>query len=410
MVYISTVKLLLDKLLTIKIVMNRIISFLMLLLISTASFAQMGMNDALKQIEANNPTIKALQAQANNIKASLRTNSTPPNPNVEGGRFPAVDGTGIKYAWGVSQSFEFPTVYSLRNQLAKTSDVLADASFNAARQDELLSAKVTIIELVHTMQVLRELQNRKTFAQKMLSIIEKKVDAGNATSLDINKAKLKLVEEVQNVKHYEAKVNLLSSKLEMLNGGNELPISEAIFLDNPLEQKDTILNRFKQNDPRYTSLEQTVEVAMQNQKLVKHQGLPNLNVSYESEQTDAEHFRGFRAGISIPLWGNSGARRAATMNLSATQTQEQSQRLMLEMEFEENYLETLSLKSQLTDLQEAIKGFNNLHLLQKALEVGQVSTIEFFNEVTFLYAITDKVLALELDYAKSFAMLHKFEL
>ena len=390
--------------------MNRILSFLIFLLISTVSFAQMSINDALKQIETNNPTIKALQAQTDNVKASLRTNNTPPNPSIEGGRFPAVNGTDVKYAWGVSQSFEFPTVYPLRNGLAKASDILANASYNAARQDELLNAHITIIELIHAKQVLREVQNRESFAQKMLQIIAKKVDAGSATSLDINKAKLKRVEETQNVKHYKARVNLLKSKLQMLNGGSQLPIAEAAFLDQSLENKDTILGRFKQHDPRYASLEQTVEVAMQNKKLVKHQGLPNLNIGYQSEQTNNEHFSGFKAGISIPLWGNAGARRAATVNLSTTQTQEHSQRLMLEMEFEEYYLETLSLKSQLGELQEALKGFNNLQLLQKALEAGQVSTIEFFNEVTFLYDITDKVLALELDYAKSHAMLHKFEL
>ena len=390
--------------------MNRILSLLMFLLIYTASFAQMSINDALKQIETNNPTIKALQAQTDNIKASLRTNIAPPNPTIEGGRFPAVNGTEIKYAWGVSQSFDFPTVYSMRSKLAKASDILADADFNAARQAELLNAQITIIEFIHAKQVLRELQNRKSFSQKMLLVIEKKVDAGNATSIDINKAKLKLVEETQNVKHYEAKVNLLNSKLEMLNGGNKLPITETILLDEPLELKDSILSRFKQNDPRYAYLEQTVEVAMQNKKMVTHQGLPNLNIGYQSEQAGSEHFRGFKAGISIPLWGNSGARKAAIVNLSTTQTQEHSQRLMLEMEFEEYYLETLSLKSQLNELQEAIKGFNNLHLLQKALEAGQVSTIEFFNEVTFLYDITDKVLALEIEYAKSFARLHKFAL
>lgn len=410
MAHISTIKTLVNKHLTTLIVMNRILSILLFLLISATSFAQLGITDALKQIEANNPTIKALQAQTDNVKASLRSNNTPPNPSIEGGRFPAANGTEVKYAWGVSQSFEFPTVYSLRNQLAKASDILADASYNAARQDELVNAQITIIELIHAKVVLREVQNRESFAQKMLQIIEKKVGAGNATSLDINKAKLKLVEEAQNVKHYEAKVNLLKSKLLMLNGGNQLPIAEGVLLNQPLEHKDTILSRFKQNDPRYASLEQTVEVAMQNKRLVKHQGLPNLNIGYQSEQTNAEHFSGFKAGISIPLWGNSGARRAATVNLSTVQTQEHSQRLMLEMEFEEYYLETLSLKLQLGELQEALKGFNNLHLLQKALEAGQVSTIEFFNEVTFLYDITDKVLALELDYAKSHAMLHKFEL
>ena len=74
------------------------------------------------------------------------------------------------------------------------------------------------------------------------------------------------------------------------------------------------------------------------------------------------------------------------------------------------YQQTLSIKSQLDELRKALKSNNNLELTQRALEAGEVSVIDFFNEVTFLYEITDKVFDLELQYARRYAELHRFEL
>jgi outer membrane protein TolC len=383
---------------------------LLMFFVGCSAYGQENIKTILTSIEENNPTIAALKAQMDYQKAEARTNLLPPNPTLEGGRFPAVEGAGVKYAWGVSQSFEFPTVYAKRNQLAKTNDKLADVSFNAARQEVLLQAKHIILEYIQTKRMLAELNKREKFASNMLSIIKKKVDAGQATAMDLNNARLRMVEATQNASSMRSQKNILQRKIVLLNGGQELKITDSLLLLLPLDEKETVFSQFAQSDPRFAASQQMVTMAQQNKSLVAHQGLPELNIGYQSEQTDAEHFTGFKAGLSIPLWGNSGNRRAATIKLNKSQAQAHSQRVMLELEFEELYQQTLSIKSQLDELQKALKSNNNLELTQRALEAGEVSVIDFFNEVTFLYEITDKVFELELQYAKRYAELHRFEL
>lgn len=382
----------------------------MLTVLAFTSLAQVSINEALRQIDTNSPTIKALQAQAQFSKAEARIDLLPQNPTVEGGRFPAVEGAGMKYAWGVSQSFEFPTVYAKRSQLAKTIDSFAEASYNAARQQVLLDAKQTLLETIHTKRLLAEYRRREAFARNMLLVIQKKVDGGQATAMDLNNARLRVAEARQNVRQYEAKANIMAQRISVLNGGVPLTLNDTVLVAVAPAERSTLLGSFTQSDSRFAAIEKMVVVAEGNKSLVSHQGLPELNIGYQSEQSDAEHFRGFKAGLSIPLWGNSGKRRAAAVQVNAARVEGESQRRLLELEFDELYLETISTKSQLDELRQALVGFSNLALLQRALEVGQVSVIDFFNEVTFLYGITDRVMELELEYAKLYAELHRFEL
>lgn len=389
---------------------NRQLLLLLLFLVGFSAYGQESVTDILASIEANNPTIAVLKAQLDYQKAEARTNLLPPNPTIEGGRFPAVEGAGIKYAWGVSQSFEFPTVYAKRNQLAKTNDKLADVNFKAARQEILLQATHVILEYIQAKRMLTELDHRQKLASNMLDIIQKKVDAGQATAMDLNNARLRLVEETQKASGMRSHKNILHRKMVMLNGGQELDATDSLLLLLPLGEKDTIFNQFAHTDPRFAATQQEVALAEQNKSLVTHQGLPELNIGYQSEQTDTEHFTGFKAGLSIPLWGNSRNRRAAAIKLSLSQAQAHSQRVMLEQEFEELYQQTVSTKAQLDELQKALTSNNNLELTRRALETGEISVIDFFNEVTFLYGLTDRVMELELEYAKLYSELHRFEL
>ncbi|MFP4557533.1 MAG: TolC family protein [Bacteroidales bacterium] len=380
------------------------------LMLTTSTFAQHGINDVLKQIEANNPTLKALQAQSENQKAKAKLDLLPPNPNIEGGRFPSVEGTGMKHAWGVSQHFEFPTVYARRNQLAKTTSSFADANYNAARQRILLDAKLALLDYIHAKRQHSELQKRVEFAQSMHALIKKKVDAGESTMLDLNNANLKLVEAKLKVREVEGNIRVINNKLVAMNGNSELPKIDIQHVILELPSNEKIKKEFFDNDYRFAALKQRIKIAERNKTLVTHQGLPELSIGYQSERTDAEHFSGFRAGLSIPLWGNRNKSKVAKIQLHAAHLDYESERVILESEFDELYLNAKNSYNDLVYLMESLNDYSNIPLLRKALEAGQVSVVEFFNEVAYLYSINDKVLELELAYAKKRAMLHRFEL
>ena len=390
--------------------MKSIISFTIALLIASFSYGQYSINEALAEIETNNPTIMALQAQAQSAKAEGRVGLAPPNPEFELGRFPAMDGAGIKSAWGVSQHFEFPTVYSKRMQLVKSNDLLVDNSYNSLRQSTLLDAKMIILELIHNRRVLAEYKQREAFAKSMLQVVQKKVDAGQSSVIDLNNARLRVAEAIQNQREIENSIYILKQKIRVYNGGKDINLSDTTLILVDLANESELTNRFISLDPRFKLFEQMVDNAEKQKSLAVHQGLPDLTIGYESEKTSAEHFVGFRAGISIPLWGNTGNRRAATSKLSASRVEYQSQKQLLELEYKEFFLKAQNTKLRLDELKQAHASFSNIALLKKAVELGQISVIDFFNEVTFLYGITDRIFELEIEYAILNAHLHRFEL
>lgn len=391
----------------------KIVKKILLLVILYLAFDAKGQDNIsalLSSIEENNPTIAALRTQMDYQRAEARTDLLPPNPSIEGGRFPAVEGAGVKYAWGVSQNFEFPTVYAKRSKLAKANDKFAEVNFNAARQDVLLNAKQSILEYISSKQMLSEYKRREVLANEILGVIQKKVDAGESSAMELNYAKLQSIQISQQRKSIENKSLIIQKRITTLNGNQPFSLIDSTLLLADLQPKNLIeANRFT-NDPRMIALDYHTEMAEQNRQLVKQQGMPELTIGYQSERTDAEHFRGFMAGISIPLWGNTGQNRAARMRVEATQAEKQNQIEMLQLEFNEIYLNAQSVKSQLDELKIALKSYNNVNLIQRALEAGEVSVIDLYNELTFLYDITDKINELELEYAKCYADLYRFDL
>lgn len=383
---------------------------LLMLFVGFSTNGQENINAILTSIDENNPTIAALRAHFEYVKADARTELLPPNPSIEGGRFPAVEGAGIKYAWGVSQSFEFPTVYAKRNQMSKTTEKYADVSFKAARQEVLLSAKLSILEYIHTKRLITEYSRREEFAQNMLTIIQKRLDVGEATAMDLNYSKLRYVEMNQQRISAANQSNILLKRISALNGNLPVSIVDTVLIIEELPAINILVANYFVNDSRLIALDYMNEMAEQNRQLVKQQGLPELSIGFQSEQTDAEHFRGFMAGVSIPLWGNAGKSKAAKIKVNATQAEKQNQVEMLQLEYDEIYLKAISVKNQLDELKEALNSFNNIDLMQRALEVGEISVIVLYNELAFLYDLNDKINELELEYAKYSAELYRFDL
>lgn len=386
------------------------IALAILILVGFSAAGQENIKNLLLAIEENSPRLAAIKAQTDFMKAEVRADLLPANPEIEGGRFPAMDGAGIKYTWGVSQHFEFPTVYAKRNQLAKTTDKFANANYLVHKQEVLLDAKLTILEIIYTKQLLAEHRQREALSQKVLAVVQKMVDTGQATAMDLNNARLRLAEAKGFAKEISDNISILSSKLIAMNGNKEIGVIDSLLILSEPPKKDQLHSALVAADPRFVTLETMVEQSQAALKLERHKGLPELSIGFESEKTDAEHFAGFRAGLTIPLWGNVGKRRAATINHTATQLEKQSQLMQLEADFENLYNRTISCYGRLIELKQAATEYNNITLIQKALQHGQVSVIDFYNEVTFLYSVTDKVLELELEYAKLYAELHRFEL
>lgn len=92
--------------------MKKIILLFLTIILVNQGFSQTWLDNVLKEIESNNPLLKSGVLWKEAKRAEASTGITPANPFVEAGWFPAEEkGVGMKKTWGISQSFDFPTLY-----------------------------------------------------------------------------------------------------------------------------------------------------------------------------------------------------------------------------------------------------------------------------------------------------------
>ncbi len=387
----------------------KVFSALLLLFVDYSAFGQRGMNTILSTIEANNPTLQMLQAHLEFEKVEARADNFLENPTVEYGRFPSVGGTGVKTVYGISQGFDFPTAYSKRKSLANQTIKSAELAYRLARRDILLEAKQLIIEKAVVTKMLTEAQKRLELAKTIEQIFERKVAAGLVGILDLNNARMRTAEASQKQSEMDARLRVLNYKLLAMNGMKPID-SNGVLFSISFPSKDSLLIAYKQKDLRFGLAQAQADMARANLAVVRHEALPKFEIGFESEQANDEHFRGIKAGVTIPLWADMGKKRAARARYTAENAAYTDANFQLTTEFEHKFMETQSLNERYRASVLAIDGYQNIDLLKKAVEMGEISIVDFYTEVSFLYGFTDHSLELELELAKAIADLLSFEL
>jgi len=74
------------------------------------------------------------------------------------------------------------------------------------------------------------------------------------------------------------------------------------------------------------------------------------------------------------------------------------------------YNQSVALKTSIDEYSKVLKSQNNLALLNKAIQAGQISMIEYFVDVTTLYQSMQNHMQLQNEYQKVMAQLYKFKL
>jgi hypothetical protein len=180
----------------------------------------------------------------------------------------------------------------------------------------------------------------------------------------------------------------------------ELPLSFADLRQEILE-----------NDRRLLSLQSAKAVSSRQISVNKTMGLPSFELGYRmNPSSGGERFNGFLVGISIPLFSNrNNVKQAKAQNLY-TDLQLESTMTAVENELLQLYNQSVALKTSIDEYGEVLESQNNLALLNKAIQAGQISMIEYFVDVTTLYQSMQNHMQLQNEYQKVMAQLYKFKL
>ena len=138
--------------------------------------------------------------------------------------------------------------------------------------------------------------------------------------------------------------------------------------------------------------------------------LPKFSAGYSLERTLGQKYQGISVGISIPLWENKNRVKQAKAGVVATQAREQDSKQQFYDRLRNLYMRTSGLQQTAIAYRESLKALNNTALLMKALDVGEISLLNYIVEIGLYYDTVNQTLAAERDFEKALADLSAVEL
>ena len=390
--------------------------FIVITLLASAALSVNGQNSidaVLRSIEANNKELQANKQLTVSKKLEAKLDNNLPDPSVSyvhqyGNR----EGMGIQGELVASQSFDFPSVYVQKNKLSKSKAASFDRQGAEFRQQILLQAKEICLDLVLLNQQRALLDKRRQNAEQLAELYAMRLETGDANILETNKIDLELLNAKTEARMNESARIAKLQELATLNGGIAIDFTDTTYMsDGDILSFEELRAEAVTSNPQLLTLKSEQVAARRQLSVNKSKSLPGFELGYRmNTATGGERFNGFLVGISIPLFSNRNNVKQAKAQALYTDLQLESTTTTVESELHQLYNQSVALKTSMDEYNTVLKSQNSLALLNKAIQTGQISMIEYFVDVTTFYQSMQNYMQLQNEYQKVMAQLYKYKL
>ena len=362
--------------------MKRNILTIILILSLNSVFAQHAYQNVLDTIEVNSTILSAHYKHCLADKAENDAYALVENPEIEAAY--KFGSESDKVEFGISQSFEFPTVYSNQNKIKKMSSQIIETQYDIDRMNVMTEVQNICTELIFCKTKIKLYKQTYDNAVTIADAYQKMMELGECNILDYNKSKMNLANAKNNYDLEMIHYNSLMANLKTMNGGKDIIFQyEDYALVVMPDNFDEWYANVELSNPIFEQMRQQIAIDQQNVKLKKSEWIPSISLGYGAEIGHDESEHGPSIGLSLPLWHNKGSVKSAKMKAEATETL-----MMNEKAVTYNYLYSLfakakSLKENIGTLAASLKDFDSQALLLKAFEKGEMNLIDYVMEVEY---------------------------
>ena len=282
--------------------------------------------------------------------------------------------------------------------------------YQEQRQAILLRAKELLLDIIMLNQQREFLDQRLSYANQLFDGYQLMMDAGDATSIELNKIKLEKLniqtEHTLNRSELENKY----TELKELNGNQPISFERSTYPHLDLPAYEVIRDEFMSSSYALKSAQDEYESAQKQIAVNKAGWLPSLSIGYRRNGGSNGHSNGLSVGFSIPLFNNRGkvsSAKATALSKAFTQDLVQNQLLS---ELNQAYQDALYMKEQIQAYDGAVDVPEILALLEKALDGGELNMTTYFVEVATVYQSAQNYIQINNRYQKQLAKLYKHRL
>ncbi len=381
-----------------------------ILIISGQCLFAQNTDNIVAQVENNNTTLITLRKEADAERIGNMTGLFPENPEVE-----------FSYLWGspvtignrkdlsIVQSFDFPTAYGYRSQISEYRNIQAGLEYEKQHNNIITRTLLICNELVFINAMRNELGRRTGNARRLAGSYKAGYEAGETGLIDYNKAQVYLLSILREAGSNEVERNALLAELAGLNGGTPLEFADTVFYQQPIpDDFEQWYVQAEEKNPVLQWLKQEVTISRSNEKLNTAMSLPKLQAGYMSEEVVGQQYKGVTFGLSIPLLENRNAVRYARAKTAAAQSLEADTKMQFYNKLKALHARATGLQESLDDYQENLDKYDNSGLLGKALAQGELSLIDYLNELALYYESIDRLVELRRSLNETVIELNRY--
>lgn len=392
--------------------MKKSVYIIFLSCIPILSLAQSDITKILESIALNNKTLQASESLTEAQKLEAHTGNYLTNPTVEFNQLWGDKATGGNInELAVVQSFDFPSVYFNKHKLTQLKSVGFDYQHATVRQQILLTAQQTCQEIIYLQKQKQLLDERLSNVRRLSELYQKRLEQGDANQLEMNKIQLEFLNTQNSARLNDVALKAKQEQLQTLNGGQPIEFTATQYpAEEPLPDFNQLENNYLTSDPNLKNLNGQVEIANREIRLSKAQSLPKFDIGYRRNGGSDETLNGFVIGLSIPLFENKNTVRKAKAQFEYSNALVEDNTRNLKSDLQQLYEQAIALQTSCKEYASLLSGQHSVELLNKALEAGQISMIDYFVELNTLYDSRQNYLNVEKEYYNTLAKLYQYRL
>jgi outer membrane protein TolC len=391
--------------------MNTTILLILSLVCALGLGAQTGIDEVVNRIEQNSISLSALRQHLTAEKTATRIGLYPDNPELELGFLQGEPAQlGRKTNFSIRQSFDFPLAYIHRNRLAQKQRQNLDWQYQSQRLALRLEARLLAIDLVHANAQIAEQTQRLDLVRDLAEAYRRRFDQGDANILELNKAKMAMLEIGAELEQITIERQAILSELTCLNGGQKLDFTDTRFdASVPIPSDFTAWYAGLESQiPELRVLSGENSVLESRLSLEGSLGLPKITLGYMSEAVGGEKFSGVTAGLNIPLFERKNVVRSAREQAQAGRAMEMEVRRQHRARMQSLHDQATAQLASIGVYRQLLAEVDHAPLLKKALEAGEITVIEYVNELRDLFEKRIHLLQLQRDQNRTMARLDRY--
>lgn len=370
-----------------------------------------GFNEILSVVLQNNSDLKAKMKDNESVLYEIKQDNTLEAPEVGFEHNWSDSGLGVKWGISVSQYFDWPGKYLKQKKAINATSQAMDYLAQCYYIDKALEIKLLLIEIVNISQNIILTKDVKSNIDTLLDKYNNSFRNGEVSVLDVNKLKIQQISINRKLSALYIQRDVLYSALKSMNGGHDCSDMLKGVTEYPTDTlySETEYIGFIDNfDPEIKYNQMQVENANYQVSVSKMNRYPGFSVGYKYTNELGDAFNGFSIGVTLPFFSHKNKIKSMQAIKDADIYNLDQIKINKLSSLYSNRNKALILKKEIDEYKLVFDNSNNLLLLKKALDGGEISLINYLQEVNYFLEAQQNYIDVLYQYNLTLAELNKY--